>query len=141
MAKPIFPALLIFLIVVPTVASDQEDVAADAVAAAFLQVRQAAHLSKLERMGRNTFREKVCKDDRRFPSGWINDVLYETSDPAHLPESAQRLATWPDTGKTAARFGLGICLLSSTSSGQRKYTVLIATYESQWTSFWRIFWE
>jgi hypothetical protein len=100
MTKLIFSALLVFLIVVPTAASDQEDAAADAVAAAFLQVRQAAHLSKLERMGRNTFREKVCKQDMRFPSGWINDVAYETSDPARLPESAQRLATWPDTGKT-----------------------------------------
>lgn len=140
MTKLIFSALLIFLIVVPTAASDQEDAAADAVATAFLQVRQAAHLSKLERMGRNTFREKVCKQDMRFPSGWINDVVYETSDPAHLLESAQRLATWPDSSKTAARFGLGVCLLSS-SSGQAKYSVLIATYESRRTSFWRIFWE
>jgi hypothetical protein len=93
MTKLIFSALLIFLIVVPTAASDQEDAAADAVAAAFLQVRQAAHLSKLERMGRNTFREKACKQDMRFPFGWINDVVYETSDPAHLPDPAQRLAT------------------------------------------------
>jgi hypothetical protein len=75
MAKLIFPALLIFLIVVPSVASDQEDAAADAVATAFLQVRQAAHLSKLERTGRNTFRQKACNQDMRFPSGWINDVV------------------------------------------------------------------
>jgi len=141
MTKLIFSALLIFLIVLPTAASDQEDVAADAVATAFLQVRQAAHLSKLERMGRNTFREKVCKQDMRFPSGWINDVVYETSDPAHLPESAQRLATWPDSSKVAARFGLGVCLLRSSSPGQPKYSVLIATYEPRRTSFWRIFWE
>jgi len=139
MAKLIFSALLIFLIAVPTAASDLEDAAADAVATAFLQVRQAAHLSKLERMGKNTFREKVCNKDMRFPSGWINDVVYETSDPAHLPESAQRLATWPDSSKVAARFGLGVCLLSST--GQQKYSVLVATYESRRTSFWRIFWE
>jgi hypothetical protein len=69
MAKLIFSALLILLVVAPTAASDQEDAAADAVATAFLQVRQTAHLSKLERMGRNTFREKLCKQDMRFPSG------------------------------------------------------------------------
>ena len=51
----IFSALLIFLIEVPTAASDREDAAVNAVATAFLQVREAAHLSKLERMGRNTF--------------------------------------------------------------------------------------
>jgi hypothetical protein len=141
MTKLIFSALLTFLIVVPTAASDTDDAAADAVATAFVQVRQAAHLSKLARMGRNTFREKVCKQDMRFPSGWINDVVYETSDPARLPDSALGLATWPDTSKAAARFGLGVCLLSSSSPGQPKYSVLIATYESRWTSFWRIFWE
>jgi hypothetical protein len=42
MAKLIFSALLIFLIVVPTAASDQEDAAADAVATAFLQVRRGS---------------------------------------------------------------------------------------------------
>jgi hypothetical protein len=141
MKKLIFSALLVFLIVVPTTASDQEDAAGDAVAAAFLQVRQAAHLSKLESMGRNTFRERVCKQDVRMPSGWINEVVYETSDPAHLPESAQRLARQPDTSKAAGRFGLGVCLLSSSSHGPPKYSVLIAIYESRWTSFWRIFWE
>jgi hypothetical protein len=135
MTKLIFSALLIFLIVIPMAASDQEDAAADTVAAAFLQVRQAAHLSKVERMGRNTLREKVCKQDMRLPSGWITDVVYETSDPARLPVSAQRLATRPDSSKVAAR------LLSSSSSGEPKYSVLIATYESQWTSFWRVFWE
>jgi hypothetical protein len=92
-------------------------------------------------MGRNTFREKACNQDMRFPSVWINDVVYETADPAHLPESAQRLATWPDSTKVAARFGLGVYLLSSSSPGQPKYSVLVATYESRWTSFWRIFWE
>ena len=137
----IFSALLIFLIEVPTAASDREDAAVNAVATAFLQVREAAHLSKLERMGRNTFREKVCKQDMRFPSGWINDVVYETSDPARLPESAQRLATWPDSTKVAARFGLGVRLLSSRSPGQPKYSVLVATYESRRTNFWRISWE
>jgi hypothetical protein len=134
-------ALLVLLIVIPAVASDQEDAAAGATAKAFLQARQAAHLSKLERMGRNTFRERVCKQDLRFPSGLIKDVAYETSDPARLPESAERLATGPDSSKVAARFGLGVCVLSSSSSGQQKCSVVIATFESRRTSFWRIFWE
>jgi hypothetical protein len=141
MARVIRSVLLVFLILLPAVASDQEDAAADAVATAFLQVRQAAHLSKLERMGRNTFREKVCKQDMRFPSGLIKDVVYETPDPAHLPESAERLATGPDSSKVAARFGLGVCLLSNSSPAQPKYSVVIATFESRRTSFWRIFWE
>ncbi len=123
-----------------TVASQQEDAAADAIATAFLNARQSANLSKLERMGRNTFQEKVCKHDLRFASGLINDVLYETSDPAQLPESAQKLATAPDTTKTATRFGVGVCLKAS-SLGQPTYSVVIATYESRATSFWRIFWE
>jgi hypothetical protein len=63
MARLIFSALFIFLTVSGTVASDQEDAAADSVAAAFSQARQGAHVSKLERMGRNAFREKVCKQD------------------------------------------------------------------------------
>jgi hypothetical protein len=141
MTKIVCSALLSFLTVQLLVASDQEDVACDAVAKAFLQTRQTAHLSILKRMGRNTFREQVCQHNLRFPSGWIQDVVYETSDPTDLPESAQRLATWPDTGKTAARFGIGVCIRNSSSSGRPSYSVLIATYESQWTSFWRIFWE
>ena len=141
MNKQIPCALLIFLVVLPMVATNQEDAAADAVAAAFVQARQAAYLSKLERMGRNTFREKVCKQDMRFASGLISDVLYQTSDPAHIPESARRLATAPDTSKTAARFGLGLCSLNNSSVGQPKYSVLIATYESRSASFWRIFWD
>jgi len=140
MAKLIFSALLIFLVTLPTVATDQEDKAADVVGSAFVQARQAAHLSKLERMGRNTFRQKVCEQDMRFPSGWINDVAYQTSDAADLPESARKLAAWPDTSK-AVRFGVGVCLLSSGPVAQPKFSVLIATYEFRWTSFWRIFWE
>ena len=141
MTKLILSALLICLVVSHTVATDQEDVAADSVAAVFLQARQAAHLSKLERMGRNTFREKVCKQDMRFASGLIHDVVYQTSDPAHLPDSAQRLAIWPDSGKTAARFGVGVCLLATNSVGPPKYSILIATYESRWNSYVRIFWD
>jgi len=141
MRKLIPFALLIFLAVLPTVGSDQEDAAADVVAAAFMQARQTAHLSKLESMGRNRFREKVCKQDMRFASGLIIDVVYQTSDPAHLPEAAQRLATWPDTSKTAARFGVGVCSLNNSSLGQPNYSVLIATYESRSASFWRIFWD
>ena len=97
-----------------------------------------ARLSKLERMGRNIFREKVCKHDMRFPSGLINDVAYETSTPIDLPQPAQRLAALPDSGKIAARFGIGVCMLTGSPA---KYSVLIATYESGRTSFWRIFWE
>jgi hypothetical protein len=140
MTKLILYAWLVFLLVVPTVASDREDAAADAVAAAFNQARQTAHLSKLERMGKNAFREKICRRDMRFASGLINDVVYETSDPAHLPESAFRLAAWPDRGKAAVRFGVGVCLVND-SPGPPKYSVLIATYESRWTSFWRVFWD
>ena len=141
MLKLVGSVSLILLVVLSVVASEQEDVAADAVAAAFVQARQAAHLSPLERMGRNPFRDKVCRHDLRFPSGWINDVTYETTDPGLLPESARRLAAWPDAGKTAARLGLGVCMLRGGSSGRPTYSVLIATYESRWTSFWRIFWE
>lgn len=141
MAKLVFSALFIFLTVSATAGSDQEDAAADSVSAAFLQARQAAHMSKLERMGRNTFREKVCKQDMRFTSGFINDVVYQTSDPSLLPDSAQRLAKWPDSGLTAARFGVGVCRLDNVSPGTSKYSVLIATYESRWNSFVRFFWE
>src|ERR1700759_3255997 len=109
MKNVIFCALLMFLVVLPTIATTQENAAADAVAAAFVQARQAAHLSKLERMGRNTFREKVCKQDMRFASGLIESVRYETSDPARIPESAQRLATEQYQTTVVARFGVGIC--------------------------------
>ena len=91
----------------PTFATVEEDIAADAVATAFTQARQAARPSYLERMGRNTFRQQVCRRDMRLSSGWINSVAYRTSDPAQLPESAQRLATSADTYKIAARFRSG----------------------------------
>ena len=141
MTKLIFSALLIFALVLPTVASDQEDKAADAVAAAFIQARQAAHVSKLERMGRNTFRKRACEQDMGMPSGWINEVVYQTVDPAHLPESAQQLASRPDGYKIAARVGIGVCLLTSSPGERPRFSVLIAIYESRWTSFLRIFWE
>jgi len=133
--------LLIAIFALPAIAYEQEDAAADAVAAAVMNARQAAQLSKLERMGKNTFRENVCRHDMRFPSGLINNVLYQTSDPAQLPESAHLLAISPDTNKTAARFGVGVCLVKPAPGGQPTYSVLIATYESRLTSFWRIFWE
>ena len=139
MKKLIPCALLILLAVLPTVAADQEDAAADAVAAAFAQARQAAHLSKLERLGRNKFREKVCKQDMRFASGLIKTVRYETFDPAQIPESAQRLATETYASTIPARFGVGVCAVKSSSAGQPKYSVLIATYESRSASFWRTF--
>jgi hypothetical protein len=133
--------LLISILGAPTVVFSQEVAAADAVAVAFVNARQGAGLSKLKRMGRNTFGDKICKHDMRFPSGLINSVSYQTSEPSILSESAQRLAVAVDTGKTAARFGIGVCLVTPTSAGQPVYSIFIATYESRPTSFWRIFWE
>jgi hypothetical protein len=139
MKKLILCALLILLAVLPAGATDQEDAAADAVAAAFAQARQAAHLPKLERMGGNKFREKVCKQDMRFASGLIKLVRYETFDPAQIPESAQQLAKETYQSTTPARFGVGVCAAKDSPGGQPKYSVLIATYESRSASFWRTF--
>jgi hypothetical protein len=124
-----------------TAPSGWEDTAADAVAAAFVKARQTAALSKLERIDGNALREKACKHDLRFPSGLIGDVFYDASNPAQLPESAVRLAAAPDSGRTVARFVVGVCLSGANPNGQPTYSVLIATYESRWNSFWRIFWE
>lgn len=121
--------------------SNPDDTTADAVATAFVDARQSAHLSKLMRIGRNPFGGKICKHDMRMPSGLIEDVLYETSDPVRLPDAAQKLATSRDIYRVTARFGVGACSLGSDASGKAHYTVFIATYESRWTSFWRIFWE
>jgi hypothetical protein len=135
--------LLVFVaasaLVLHGAAANRDDPAADQVAAAFVEARQAAHLPALSRMGRNVFAENVCQHDLRFPSGLIGVVNYETVDPAQLPESATKLATTPDSYKLAKRFGVGVCV--ETSAGQKFYSVLIATYESRWTSFLRIFWE
>jgi hypothetical protein len=140
--KRIALALVVGLLVpVFAVASKPDDTAADAIALAFVQARKAAHLSDLTRIDRNTFGEKVCKHDLRMPSGIIKDVQYETSDPARLPDAARQLATSPDAYKVTARFGVGVCSLGADSSGKIRYSVLIATYESRWTSFWRIFWD
>jgi hypothetical protein len=123
-------------------ASQQEDRAADSVAAAFVQARDAARLSKLGRLDGNTFREKVCKHDLRFASGIILTAQYQTSDPGHLPEVAQRLAVHPDDGyRVTTRFGVGACAVGQEPSGSTVYSVLIATYESRWNSFLRFFWE
>jgi hypothetical protein len=123
-------------------ASQQEDGAADSVAAAFVQARDAAHLSKLQRMGENTFREKACKHDLRFASGVILTAQYQTSDPGHLPDVAQQLAVHPDDGyRVTTRFGVGVCAVGQDPSGKTTYSVLIATYESHWNSFLRIFRE
>jgi hypothetical protein len=139
--KRIACVFAVFLMTVPAIASQQEDAAADPVATAFLQSRQAARLSPLERMDSNIFRQNVCRRDLRLPSGLIGDVIYETSDPTALPQAASRLATRPDSGKVAARFGIGVCMQSADSLGRPKYSVLIATYESGWVSFLRIFWD
>jgi len=121
--------------------SQPDDTTADAVAAAFVKARQSAHLSKLTRIGRNPFGEKICKHDMRMGSGLIEDVLYETADPTLLPDVAQNLAEAPDRYRVTARFGIGVCRLSPDASGKTSYSIFIATYESRWTSFWRIFWE
>ena len=100
-----------------------------------------AHLSKLERMGRNTFRKQVCNRDMRFPSGLINSAIYETPDPTNLPEPALRLAASPDTYKIATRLAVGVCSVDGSSLQHPKYSIVVATYESRWISFQRIFWE
>jgi hypothetical protein len=123
-------------------ASQHEDKVADSVAAAFVQARDAAHLSTLKRMDGNIFREKVCKHDLRFASGVILTTQYKTSDPSHLPEVAQQLAVHLDDGyRVTTRFGVGACAVGQESSGKNVYSVLIATYESPWNSFLRFFWE
>jgi hypothetical protein len=123
-------------------ASQHEDRATDSVAAAFVQARDAAHLSKLGRMDGNTFREKACKHDLRFASGVILTAEYQTFDPVHLPEVAQQLAVHPDDGyRVTTRFGVGACAIGQERSGKTVYSVLIATYESPWNSFVRFFWE
>lgn len=132
---------LLLVLCFSSFASQQEDAAANAIAAAFSNARQAAHLSRLQRRGENAFRSQVCRNDMRFPSGLIENVTYETSDPNELPLAAQRLAAKPDNGKTAVRFGIGVCLRKTDSSGHPTYSVVIATYESRRTSFWRIFWD
>jgi hypothetical protein len=123
------------------VASQQDDKAADAVSSAFFEARHAAHRSKLDRIGGNRFRRQVCKHDLRMPSGLITDVLYETVDPAHLPEAARRLAASSVGYREVARFGVGVCSHGPDSSGKFTYSVLIATYCSWWGSFWRNFWD
>ncbi len=125
----------------PCFASQGENAAADAVATAFSNARQAAHLPKLMRMEGNRFHKQACTHDMRFPSGFIEQVAYETSTPSQLPEAAERLAAKPDSGKTAARFGVGVCVTGTNSQGQPVYSIVIATYESRGTSFWRIFWD
>jgi len=120
--------------------SKPDDTSADAVAAAFVEARQSARLPKLTRMGRNSFGEKICKHDMRMPSGLVDDVLYETFDPARLSDAARKLATSRDSYRVTARFGVGVCS-GQDASGKVSYSVFIATYESRWSSFWRIFWE
>ena len=128
--------------VVIAVAANPQDVAADAVARAFTSTRLAAHLPPFSRMGRNTFGDKVCQHDFRMPSGNIGLVRYETLDPLHLPEAAQKLAIRPDDGyRKAVRYGIGVCALAASAGGSPRFSILLATYESRWESFVRIFWE
>jgi hypothetical protein len=139
-----YGSVLIFAVVMVVIAlaANPQDVAADAVAKAFESARLAAHLPTLSRMGRNTFGDKVCRHDFRMPSGIIDLVRYETSDPSQLPEAAQKLAVEPDDGyRKPVRYGIGVCVLATSASGSPAFSVLIATYESRWESFVRIFWE
>jgi hypothetical protein len=132
---------LAFAIPLVALASQRDDNAADDVSSAFLEARQAAHLSNLDRIGRNRFRKQMCKHDLRMPAGLITDVHYETTDPAHLPDNARQLATSSVGDQVVARFGVGVCSVGPDSSGKVTYSVLIATYASRWSSFWRIFWD
>jgi hypothetical protein len=138
-----WPAVLFALLAaVLTFAANPQDVAADAVAKAFTNTRLAAHLPPLSRMGRNTFGDKVCQHDFRMSSGNIDLVRYETSDPSQLPEAAQKLAIRTDDGyRKPVRYGVGVCVFATTAGGSPRFSVLIATYESRWESFLRIFWE
>lgn len=114
-ATAVLGAILLIAPVAGT--SPRGDSAADAVSTAFVEARQAAHLSKLSQIGRNTFREQVCRHNLRMPSGLIHDAQYQTSDPRRLPEEALRLATSPDGSKVAARFGVGVCSPGRDMSG------------------------
>jgi hypothetical protein len=137
MRKAIVFVSVFLLVSLPAAATHEEDVASDAVASAFMQAREAAHLPKIERMGRNKFHEKACKNDKRFAAGLINSAVYETSAPAELSEVARELAVQKYAVTVPARFGVGVCL--SNNSATPTYSVLIATYESRWNSFWRTF--
>lgn len=139
--RVIATVLLLICVVGGSLAQKPDDKAANDVASAFVSARQPAHLSRLNRMDTNPFGEKVCQKDLRMPSGLINDVQYTTIDPSQLPPDAEKFATAQDTYKAAVRFGVGVCSLGPDQTGKNKYSVLIATYESRWTSFWRIFWE
>jgi hypothetical protein len=137
-------SVLVFAVVVvgSALAANPPDVAAVAVAKAFTSARLAAHLPPLSRMGRNTFGNKVCHHDFRMPSGNIDLVRYETPDPSQLPEAAQKLAiTTGDGYHKAVRYGVGVCVLATSAGDSPRFSVLVATYESRWESFVRIFWE
>jgi hypothetical protein len=120
-----------------------QDVAADVIAKAFTDTRLAAQLPPLSRMGRNIFGDKVCRDDNRMPSAFIDWAKYETSDPLQLPEAAQRLAKWQNGkgSRKAVRYGVGVCSLVTSAGANARFAVVIAIYESRWESFVRIFWE
>jgi hypothetical protein len=121
---------LIVLLAFPVTASNQENAAADAIASAFVQARDAARLPKISRMGRNAFRKQAC-GDRRFADGLILDVTYKTTDPGTLPEPARKLAARADGYKVTARFGVGVCFVGNDSANQPEYNAIIATYESR----------
>jgi len=124
-------------------AANPQDVTADVIANAFTDAQLAAHLAPLNRMGRNIFGDKVCKDDLRMPSGLIDLAKYETSDPLRLPEAAQRLAMYQNSkgSRRAVRYGVGVCSLLTSAGANATFAVVIAIYESRWDSFVRIFWE
>jgi hypothetical protein len=140
-----FWSVLVFAAALESIAlaANPQDVVADTVANAFADVRIAAHLPALSRMGRNAFGDKVCKHDLRMPSGLIDLAQYETSNPSQFPEAARRLAIWKNSegSRKATRYGVGVCTLAALADGNPRFAVVIALYESPWDSFVRIFWE
>jgi len=81
-------------------------------------------------------RNKVCQHDFQIPSGNIDLVRSETSDPSLLPGAAQKLAIRPDAGYCkAVRYGIGVCALATSTGSSPRFSVLIATYESRLGKF------
>jgi hypothetical protein len=125
----------------PVFASDAEDVAADTVATAFQNARAALNLPKLERMGRNRLRTQACENDRRFGSGNVDVLFYQTPNPAQLPETSQQIVSGRGGSGTPFRFAVGVCVLKSAPGSPTTYSIVIATYMNRWDSFWSYFWD
>jgi hypothetical protein len=128
----------------PSISIREKD-AADAVAKLVLEERRQAHLSKLHRIEDPGLRADACERARQGnvrtwegPSshgkvGIISGVEYSTSDPRQpLPELlsfATRKEHWE-----AHRFGVGVCLLNTTTEASVRYWITIASYEGAFKS-------